>query len=76
MKMEISSTYFQISKFKYTTLKNIKFDLLNDKSHINIIPNEQGSIYVRKNEVDYRFNLTGITFHGRSEHTFEGQDMI
>ena len=75
MKMEVSSTYFQILKVSYGTLKDIKIDILNDKSHINIDPNQHGSIYVRKNEIDYRYNLTGIKLHGRSEHTFEGIDM-
>jgi len=65
--------YFQIISSNYSIVRSLYLTMeYNNTVHSIKFLGDQGHIIIRKNNLQYRYNVTEIQFHLPSEHTFDG----
>lgn len=68
-----NNEYFKILETKYNVLNNLKFEKTQKKLNILNVPNQTGGhLIVRKNGINYKYDLLQFHWHYLAEHTING----
>lgn len=69
-----TGNYFEILRTEYKPINDLKFqEVKMHKYHIANLTSGYGTLYAKKNGIEYKYDLIDVHFHILSEHTFGGK---